>query len=191
MIKDGTFVFPGEKIATTEELLAGWGTYNVNNDIISGIIGTFQVNKRRMSAEIKPLTDTPNMVHKGDSVLIEIKKTTKSMVLVDILHVAGKKRSLFGDTTAAIHISNLSRDYVSTTGEKYRIGDIARAKVIQAKPSIKLSTVGPDLGVIKSYCVNCRNVLQKKKGKLECSICGRVETRKVANDYGEGNLDKR
>jgi exosome complex component CSL4 len=191
MIKDGTFVFPGEIIATTEELLSGNGTYNVKNDIISGIIGTFHINKNRMSAEVKPLTNTPNSVSKGDIVLIEIKKTTKSMVLVDILHVAGKTRSLFGDTIAAIHISNLSRDYVSATGEKYRIGDIARAKVIQVKPSIKLSTVGPSLGVIKSYCVNCRNILQKKNGKLECSICGRVETRKVANDYGEGNLDKR
>ena len=191
MIKDGVLVFPGERIATTEELLSGHNTYAVDGTIISGILGNVHIDKEKMSVEVSPLTDTPRSLKKDDIVLCEIKKTTKSMVLVDLVHVAGKNRVVFGEKVATIHISNVSREYVSQTDQKYRIGDIARAKVIQVQPSVKLSTVGPDLGVIKAFCVNCRNVLQRKKDNLECPVCGRIETRKVAEDYGEGNMDKR
>jgi exosome complex component CSL4 len=191
MIKDGIVVFPGEKIATTEELLSGQGTHKMKGTIVSGILGNVHINRNTMSAEVSPLTKTPESLRNGDIVLVEIKKTTKSMVLVDIIHVAGKHRALFNEKIATIHISNLSREYVSATNEKYRIGDIARAKVIQVHPSIKLSTVGPDLGVIKAFCVNCRNVLDKKEKGFECPICGRTDTRKTAKDYGQGNMDQR
>lgn len=191
MMKDGIVVFPGEKIATTEELLSGHGTYKVKGNVVSGILGNVHINRKNMSAEVSPLTKTPEALRNGDIVLVEIKKTTKSMVLVDILHVAGKHRSFFREKVATIHISNLSREYVSSTSENYRIGDIARAKVIQVHPSIKLSTVGPDLGVIKSFCVNCRHTLEKKQKDLECPVCGRVDTRKTAKDYGQGNMDQK
>jgi exosome complex component CSL4 len=142
-----------------------------------------------MSAELKPLANTPSILKEGESVICEVKGMMESMIIVEIIHVPGKKRSISGLRSASIHISNLAEGYVEEIGKEYRMGDIIRAKVIQAKPSVRLSTVGREYGVIKSFCMRCRHPLKKKGSALECPRCGRVETRKMAIDYGEGNLD--
>jgi exosome complex component CSL4 len=43
-----------------------------------------------------------------------------------------------------------------------------------------------NLGVIKAICTKCRSALVRKESKLECPKCGRVETRKISEDYGKG-----
>jgi len=191
MMKEGSLVFPGDKLATSEELLPGYGTYDMGGEIISTLIGNFFVDKKRMSAEVKPLTSMPLVLKKGDVAICEVKQLTEAMVIVELLHIAGKERAIAGEKDGAIHISNVSKEYVSTPGRMYRIGDIIRAKIIQVEPSIQLSTVGDTFGAIKSFCMNCRTALVKKDSVLECPSCERREERKIAKDYGEGNINER
>ena len=188
MIKEGSLVFPGDKLATSEELLPGYGTYDAGGEIISTLIGKFFVDRKHMSAEIKPITSIPLILKEGDVAICEVKQLTESMVIVELLHIAGKGRAIAGEKDGAIHISNISREYVSHPGRMYRIGDIIRAKIIQVEPAIQLSTIGESFGVIKSFCMNCRSPLVRKNSILECPSCERKEERKIANDYGEGNI---
>ncbi|MBU2617438.1 MAG: exosome complex RNA-binding protein Csl4, partial [Euryarchaeota archaeon] len=87
----------------------------------------------------------------------------------------------------AIHISNIKDAYVKELGYEFGFRDIVRAKVIDAK-TLRLSTDHKDLGVIKAICSRCRATLRRKGDKLECSKCGRIETRKIADDYGSGMI---
>jgi exosome complex component CSL4 len=191
MIKERSLVFPGDKLATSEELLPGYGTYDSGGEIISTLIGEFYVDRKKMSAEIKPSTSIPLVLKKGDVAICEVKQITDAMVIVDLLHITGTNRELAGERDGAIHVSHISKDYVSHPSSMYRIGDIIRAKVTQVEPAIKLSTVEKTYGAIKSFCIICRTPLVKKNSKLECPSCERKEERKLADDYGEGNIKKR
>lgn len=183
-------VLPGDKLAISEELRAGQGTYEQNGDIIASVTGKFIVDRKNMAALVEPATTTPLLLKKGNITVCEVKQLTDSMVIVNILHIAGKKRQIAtGDNDAVLHVSNISNDYVESTSQKFRIGDILRAKIIEAWPSVRLATKEKNLGVIKAYCTICRLPLERKGNRLECSTCGRTEERCMAADYGEGNLD--
>ncbi len=190
MIDEGTTVLPGDKVAISEELKAGKGTYEKDGEIIASMVGKFRVNKEEMAAEVEPLSSIPLILKTGEIAIGEIKQMTESMIILKIIHIAGKKREMAGERDAAIHISNVSDEFVENLRDKYRIGDILRGRVIRVEPAIHLSTRGKEFGVIKAYCTNCRNPLIRKDDILECPSCGRVETRKMADDYGEGNLDR-
>lgn len=194
MIREGTLVFPGDKIATAEELLPGRGTADINGTIVGIMMGTFHIDKSHAIAEVNPVTDTPVELKENDTVICEVKHVMDKLVLVDVLHVAGTNRQITGDKDGAIPVPNISKEYVNSAMDKFKIGDIARAKIIQAGANIRLSTVGKNLGVIKAYCTKCRAALllsEDRQAKMECPRCGHIEERQVAADYGQGNLDMR
>ncbi len=190
MIDEGETVLPGDKVAISEELKAGKGTYEKDGEIIASIVGRFKVNREEMAAEVEPLSSAPLILHVGDTAIGEVKQITESMVILKIIHIAGKRRQVAGERDAAIHISNVSDEFVESLKGKYRVGDILRGKIIRVEPAIQMSTRGKELGVIKAYCTNCRKPLIRKGDVLECPSCGRVEERKMADDYGEGNLER-
>lgn len=192
MIEEGTLVFPGDKLAMAEELLPGAGATDANGTIVSTVMGIFQVNKKEASAHVQPVTSTPVVLHQGDTVICEVKHVMDKLVLVDVLHVAGKHRQITGDKDAAIPVPDIAKAYVTSAKDKFKIGDMVRATVTQAGANIRLSTAGKNLGVIKAYCTQCRTELEVatgKKAELECPRCGNLEERHIAADYGEGNLD--
>lgn len=190
MIKEGKVVLPGDKIATTEELIAGDGTYEENGNIYAMVVGIFHVDRKNMIATIEPLASKPLVLKEGETAIGEVKQVGQNMVIVKIIRIAGENRQIAGEKDAAIHISNVSEEYITNLGRKFRIGDIVRAKIIKVEPAIQLSTKGRGCGVIKAFCMNCRNPLIRKNNFLECPVCGRIEERKIADDYGMGELDR-
>lgn len=195
MIKEGSLVLPGDRIAAAEEILPGYGTVEIDGDIKGTLLGTLVVDKKRASAEINPSTSIPLVIKEGMTVIAEVKHVMDKMVLVDILCVAGIDRTIVGGGNGAIHISDISNEYVVNAKDKYRIGDIIRAKITEPEPSLRMTTKGKHMGSLRSYCIECRHPLEKTKGKegivLECPRCGHVEDRKIAADYGEGDIDRR
>ena len=183
-------VFPGDKLSTSEELLAGDGTYDDEGIIRAARIGEYYVDSKAHAATVKPMTSTPVMLKKNDTVLAEVRGVRSSMIIADVIHVIGKKRAISGDTNGTLHISEISTSYVKDPESVFTLGDIFRAKVIQVNPSVQLTTKGPNFGVIKGFCTECRNPLEKKDAVLECPVCGHREKRKTANDYGSFDLSK-
>ncbi|MBC7080942.1 MAG: exosome complex RNA-binding protein Csl4 [Thermoplasmatales archaeon] len=190
MIAEGSIVIPGEKIATTEELLVGNGTYEEGGVIKASIVGKFIIEREKMKATVKPLTDLPLVLKEGDIVICEIKQIGENIVIAKILHLAGKKREIAGEKEGAIFISNIDTEFVDDIKSKFRVGDIIRARITRVDPVINFSTKDSHLGVIKAFCTNCRNILIRKNNILECKVCGRIEIRKIADDYGSGNIDR-
>lgn len=180
-------VLPGESLSTTEEFTAGEGTYEENGLVVSANIGSLEVDDDERIVKVKA-KNPPLVIKVGDVIIGAITDVKGSIANVDVAKVVGNNRSISSDNSASIHISKITNGYVEDMGRLLRIGDIIRAKVIQSKPSMQISTQGDDFGVIKALCMKCRLPLIKKEKELYCENCERVETRKIARDYGEGNL---
>jgi exosome complex component CSL4 len=183
-------VFPGEQVSTSEELLPGEGTYEEDGIIRSSVIGKYFVDNKNREARVKPSASTPVVIKKGDIVLAEVNSVRSSMIIADVIHVVGKKRAISGDTNGTLHVSEISNGYVEDPASEFALGDIFRAKVTQADPSIQLATKDKDLGVIRAHCKLCRNPLEKKGNMLECENCGHKEKRKTATDYRTFDINK-
>ena len=183
-------VLPGDQLSTSEELLAGDGTYEEDGIIRSTRLGEYSVDEQKRQAMVKPLTSIPVLIQKGDLVLAEVTSVRSSMVICNVFHVKGKKRAITGDTNGTLHISEISNGYIKSPEEVFILGDIFRAKVIQVNPSLQLTTKGKDLGVIRALCKECRQPLAMKGTMLECDNCGHKEKRKTAFDYGTFNIDE-
>ena len=80
-------------------------------------------------------------------------------------------------------ITKVKQAYTSSISENMRLGDVVRARVVQVRPSLQLSTAGAELGVVKARCTKCRSFLIKEGGKLYCGECGALEHRKLSEDY--------
>jgi exosome complex component CSL4 len=183
-------VMPGDQLSSSEELLPGNGTFEENGVIRAARIGTYIVDKKNRRAVVKPATSTPVVLKKGDVVLAKVTAVRPIMVIADVFHVIGKNRGISGDNNGTLHASEISFSYVKDSMTEYRVGDIIRAKIIQVKPSIQLSTKDRNLGAIKALCVKCRQSLIKKGNMLRCEHCGNQEKRKTAFDYGDIDIDK-
>jgi len=183
-------VMPGDKLSTSEELLPGEGTFEEDGIIMAARTGEYVVDEKYRKAKVKPLTSVPVILKKGDIVIVEVGMVKSSMIIVNVIHVIGKNRSVSGDRNGTIHVKEIADGYVKDAASEFRAGDFVRAKVIQVKPSIQLATKDRDLGAIKALCVKCRHSLIKKGDMLECEHCGNRERRRIALDYGAIDLQK-
>ena len=98
------------------------------------------------------------------------------------------QRQISGESEGTIHISNVSEDYTEDIHDKFRLGDVIRAKVVQVKPSVQLTTAESDLGVVKAVCSVCRGPLELRDRDLYCPRDERTEQRKLAADYADLRL---
>ena len=181
------FVMPGDQLSTSEELLPGEGTFEENGIIRAARIGTYVVDEKHRTAEVKPATSIPVILKKGDIVIGRVVMAKEKMIIVEVKHVTGKTRSISSDTDATIHVKEIAQGFIKEASSEYKAEDYIRAKVIQVNPSVQLETKERNFGAILALCSRCRHPLVKKSHGLECENCGNKEHRRIADDYG--NLD--
>lgn len=177
-------VIPGEEIATTEEFLAGEGTYESKGRIFSSYLGTVNLDTREKVATVEPLNPLVTL-NPQDIVIARVTDVKNNMVIADVVRVEGRERNVTGETMGSLHISKISPDYTEDVRREYRIGDIIRAQVEQVRPSLQLFTGREDLGVLIALCTRCRMPMEKKDKNLYCSNCKRTELRRASPDYGK------
>jgi exosome complex component CSL4 len=183
-------VMPGDQLSTVEELLPGDGTFEENGVIRAARLGYYTIDQKHRSAQVKPITSIPVIVEKGDTVLARVAMAKPSMIITDVIHVAGKDRSVSGETDSTIHVKEIAQGYIKDATTEYKVQDVVRAKVIQTTPSVQLTTKDRHLGAIIALCSKCRHPLVKKGTQLECDNCGNREHRRIADDYGEVDVAK-
>ena len=133
---------------------------------------------------VRVVPDNPPIVLvEGDTVIADVSDVKPAMVICFIVSQEGRKREVSSETLAAVHVSKISSSYVEDAGDLIRPGDLIRGKVIQALPSVQLTTSGPHLGVLRALCTSCRGPLDRKGEKLYCERCERTEVRKISDDY--------
>ena len=175
-------VMPGEEIAISEEYVVGDGTYERDGKIFASVAGHVELDKNEMVARVKGL-NPPVLLKAGDTILGEVSEIRARMVNVQSIAREEPGRRMTGQDMGTIHISKVTDGRSDDLRELFRLGDVVRAKVLQVKPSLQLTTAGAELGVIKAFCTKCRTPLVMKKGELSCGNCERVERRKLAKGY--------
>jgi len=184
MMKEKKSVLPGEEVAVVEEFIPGEGTYEENGRIFSALLGELELDHEEKIAKVVA-KNPPVTLKIGENVFCEVTDVRTSMAICEVVAVEGEERTVAGDTNGTIHISKVSSEYTQEVGRELRPSDIIRAKIIQVKPSIQLSTVGPHLGVVRALCKRCRAPLKRKGKGLYCETCDRTEYRKTSDDYSD------
>lgn len=182
LAKTGRKVLPGDEVAIAEEYMSGEGTYEADGKIFASAIGELDLDPKEKLAKVV-LDNPPVVLTEGDVVLAEVTDTKPAMAICSIISQEGNDRAVSSETLSSVHVSKLSSSYVEDAGDVMRPGDIIRGTVIQADPSVQLSTAGPHFGVVWALCARCRNPLEKKGRALYCERCDRTENRKLADDY--------
>ena len=185
---DDENVMIGDYIGTIEEFLPGDGTYSEDGKIFAANLGKKVIDHQRHLATVEGKTLPSLKV--GQTVFGEVSTLKKNIIVVMVSKIQGQK-GVLNDKTM-IYVSNISENYVEKPEEMFGIGDIVKAKVIKMEPGmIDLTTKG-GMGVVKAFCRRDRGELvpsTKFKGKMECSVCGQVEVRKISEDYGNVKLE--
>jgi len=178
------FVVPGERLGVIEEFLPGHGTYEEKGTIFSEAIGLAIIDRVNKTVEIQRRTKKP-LIPEEDSTVISIVTSTQDKVAqVNILEIDRKRVGL--PFSGILHISSSSPRYERTMREVCKTGDIVRAKIVSTKNRVpQLTTIGRGLGVVKAYCSQCGQLLVQRNQTLQCPSCGKVERRKLSEDYGK------
>lgn len=181
-------VEPGTPLAYSEELLPGSGTYDDGEQIRAAIYGEQKVDSETMTIHVEGTT-VPS-VEKDDIILGEITFLKDDLASVKILEVRGKTgRSFQVASDGTLRIRSVDNRFVRAMQDEFKCGDIIRAKVTGLKGGPQLATDKPDLGVVRAVSRrNSNRMLELRGNKLIDPETGHQETRKFANDYGQGNL---
>ena len=182
------FKSPGDELAMAEEFKPGEGTFDDDGVIRASVVGRAEVDQKSRAIVIKPLNYLP-VLRIGDEVIGAISGVRSSMVTMDVVRVVGVEgREVANREEGTIHISKISDDFVSDIKKCFKQRDVVKAKVMQIKPSLQLTTAGEDHGVIQAHCSRCREKLVRSGKNLKCPSCLNVEERELSNLYGTGRL---
>lgn len=188
--RSGEFIVPGERIGVIEEFIPNFGTYVEDGVIYSRNVGYVSIDSATRKVSVYPVAKGLSFPKIGSIVVghvVNIQGLTAFMRIVKI----GKRR-LSGFLTGALHVSDIDTKYTKEVLNAVKVGDLVRAKVISDTNRIlHLTTKGEKLGVILALCSKCGGTLllkNRKSKKLYCGDCGNFEMRKIASDYGAGNI---
>lgn len=185
--RSGQFMVPGERLGVIEEYMPGPGTYTEQGVIYSKIVGRALMDILNKKVSVYPLAHVVNVPRTGSIVVGQVSYVDRKRATLRISRIG--KRNLSGFFTGVLHISDVSPGYVETMSDACKTGDFMQAKVISEKNrTYHLSTVDNNLGVIYAFCSTCGYVLSLRRRGMQCTRCGRFERRKVALDYGKGEM---
>lgn len=188
-IKDsGKLVLPGTRLAVTEELIGGDGTYSEENYIYSAVTGKVVIDLERHEISVLTKPQTAVIPKVGDIILGSVVNVSRQMITVSVSYINNK--TVVPSYTMVIHISQLSKEYLETADDAVCLADIVRAKIIDAKTiPLQGSFISSQLGVVLAFCSKCGSNLEKiGRNKLKCTECSYIEKRKTTIDYGSGDL---
>lgn len=185
-------LLPGDFVAAGEEYLPGDGTYlGDDGDIYSANTGELLIDKKEMTANLKPNTRFPHMQKVGMKPLGVIGEGGGQVAFVDLIEM-GEDRSLVAwRNTAVLHISRIKDGFVDSIKDEVKTGDVVRVKIVELSPhTVVVNTLDPDCGVILAYCSRCRKPMVLDGSMVVCPGCACRETRKTASDYGKVDIKR-
>jgi exosome complex component CSL4 len=178
-------VTPGEQLAFEEEYIGGKGTFTEKGVIYSSIKGEKIEDSKSRMVSVKGKCF--ELIRPGDVVVGTVSTISKQMASVEYVTPENKFKS-YPSIRTFLRISELSTDYAESMRSYITIGDIIKARVIEIKTlGIYLTIKQPELGVVRTFCTNCRSELTMRGRLLVCSECGAKQQRKMALPQNHAN----
>ncbi len=172
-------VLPGDYLGAAEEYLPGRGTYEDRGRIYASVLGTPSIDPRDRTVRVEARNGVPELAE-GDLVFARVEELKTAMAICTVVSTTGSRRAVPGKPEGTVHISKAKDGYTESLSTEFAVGDILVAKVLQARPSIKLTTAPTSLGVVSARCQLCHAVLRLGGAELICPRCGHRERRKLA-----------
>jgi exosome complex component CSL4 len=180
----GNAVFPGDKLAVSEEYLPGQHTYDDSGLIRALTAGTVVKDAKSMEISVRPAVQ-PEIIKVDDWITGQVEGSQANSANVMIYFLNGKMtHKEFSGMLSLRGLTGGGRGARRTTPVKS--GDIVRCRVFSLVNGIIHLTIDePDMGVVAALCGNCgRPLLRGSATKAKCDECGNVEERKLARDFG-------
>lgn len=180
---------PGTPLAFSEELLPGANTYDDGTQIRAAVYGTQQIDPETMAVSVRPAGKSVGAIERGDIVVGQVTYIKpEALASVKIVAIRGKEgRSFLQPIEGTLHVSKIDARYIKYVDEEYKGGDLIRAKVISLKGGPQLATDKPDLGCVKAWSADGVGLV-RDGNRLKDPETGQVHYRKLANDYGSGQV---
>jgi exosome complex component CSL4 len=172
-------VLPGDYLGAAEEFMPGRGTYENRGRIYASLLGRPAVDPRDRTIRVDARNAVPEILE-GDLVYARVDELKTAMAVCTVLVTATSRRGVPGKPEGTVHVSKVKDGYTETLAGEFAVGDILIAKVLQAHPSIKLTTAPASLGVVSARCQVCHALLSLGGRELSCPRCGHKERRKLA-----------
>lgn len=176
--KSGTFVSPGDPVGVIEEFLQGQGVYEEDGNLYALTTGHLVVDLKQKEITVRRMVRTPLIPKRGDIVQGTVASVQDRTMTMKIMQIDGTP--LKTPFTGVMHISDVSRGYIKTMRDAFQPGDVMKARVISTvNREYHLSTQGEGMGVISAVCSRCGGGLQRQGNRFRCTLCNRVERRKM------------
>ncbi len=180
--------FPGDVIAMAEEYIPGKNAIDQNGEIISSVFGSISRDETDLNITVRPYREKVT-IKSGDIAYGKVIKVDQRKA---VLRIGAIYNSQHGLRTYDVEAS-LGLGGRSSRGPPLilMIGDIIRVRVLKTgRRGIELGIFGNNLGVLRTFCIRCRNVMNIRNGTLYCDNCERTEIKRVAPDYGMIKFDE-
>lgn len=188
--ESGKLVLPGERIGVIEEFIPNNGTYVKDGEIYSNLVGRALLDFLNKRVSVYPLVRRIKIPKIGSKVLGQVTRVQRQNAHLRIHEINGNQLS--GFFTGLLHISDVRARYVDSMFDVCKPAGILRAKVVSKKNGVfHLSTKGKNLGVVYAFCSRCGEVLERSRKRMRCPRCGKIEKRKIAQDYRKGAVPKK
>jgi exosome complex component CSL4 len=185
--QSGQFVVPGDRLGVIEEFTPGQGTFVDEGQIYAKISGRTLLDLQNKKVSIYPLVRGARVPRVGSIVIGQALNLQNKTANIRIFRIGNEHLS--GIFSGLLYISDVSMSYVDSIYDACKPGDIVRAKVISEKNRIyHLSTTDKNLGVLYAFCSQCGHMLERKRHRMQCSNCGKIEKRQIAVDYGKATF---
>ena len=178
--EEDIYVLPGDSIGFAEEYVPGRNVAEIGGKLIALVPGNVVKNDSKFLMFIEGSKKKLKFFN-GDIVYGQITKNDQRQIIISI---AGLQK---GHEIVSCNVEG----YIRLGGRRddgpplaVRTGDLIRGKVIRVGQNLELTIHGTNLGVLKTRCARCRNVMALVNSELYCENCQRTESRKIAPDYG-------
>ncbi len=185
-VKTGDLVVPGDPLCVIEELSPSYGTYESDGVVYAATAGGVVIDlKTRSIMVVSPEGEVKlPLPIKGDILIGEVVNVYDQRAEVSI--VRRNDKTLFSPLIGEIYIANVTRRFVRSMHDVLGQTDIVRAMALNSHElPVRLTIVGPELGVIFAKCPKCGAPLSVTTyNNMICLKCETRVTREVARDYG-------
>ncbi len=183
-------VVPGDHVGIEEEYIPSSGVYSKDGELYASSLGDLDLDSTNHNAKVQAKTNIPKMQGEANIVVGNVAQMNDNVAIIDLMPMNSKAFKMVpNEASAVLRVSDTRRGFVRSLRDELGVGDIVRAKIIEANEhSVRLRIDERELGVIKAYCKSCRGVLRLDDRDLKCEKCGNIEHRKMAQDYGTGRV---
>ena len=185
-VKSGDIVVPGDQLCVIEELMPGFGTYEKDGVVYAASPGQVDMDLKERNIKVVSPDGRMKLALPVQGDIIMGKATLVFDQRAEIRIAMINDENYYSGLVGELHISNVTRRYVKSMLDVLKLNDIVRAVALNTHGiPVKLSLVGPELGVVYGACTRCGNSLTlTTHNNMFCLRCENRETREVTKDYG-------